>query len=392
MRWASAISRAQGLDRAVDEATASIASELGGEAPDLVFAFPSAEYSPAIDSLPERLSRALPGALVLGCSGGSIIGGGHEVEEGPALALAAASLPGVSLRGFHVDTAQLPGEVLDEGHWNERVGVEPEADPHFVLLSDPSADVEQLTRSLDARFPEAVKVGGIASGGDQPGSNALFLGDRVHRGGVVGVCLVGDVTVDAIIAQGCRPVGNPMFVTLCRDNVLHEVDGRPPLQVLNELVDGASPEDRALFQTSLLLGIEMRAEQTAYERGDFLIRNLVGGDPENGTLVVAAPLYATQVVQFHLRDRGTADADLEDRLARYQAATAPGGALLFSCLGRGQNFYREPDHDSNSFRRHLGEVPLTGFFCNGEIGPVQRRTFLHGYTSAFGIFRPKMAS
>ena len=95
-------------------------------------------------------------------------------------------------------------------------------------------------------------------------------------------------------------------------------------------------------------------------------------------------------MQFHLRDARTSAEDLEAHLRRYREeprATPPAGALLFSCLGRGKHLYGSDDHDSRVFRDYLGEIPLGGFFCNGEIGPVQKQTFLHGYTSAFGLFR-----
>jgi small ligand-binding sensory domain FIST len=153
----------------------------------------------------------------------------------------------------------------------------------------------------------------------------------------------------------------------------------------------ADERDRELFRSSLFLGIEMKEALAEYHPGDFLVRNLVGLDARSGALVVGARLHDGQVVQFHLRDAETSARDLEERLARYRSALpAPpsdAGALLFSCLGRGQFLYGRPDHDSAAFARHLGRIPLAGFFCNGEIGPVEGRTFLHGYTSAFAIFR-----
>jgi small ligand-binding sensory domain FIST len=98
-----------------------------------------------------------------------------------------------------------------------------------------------------------------------------------------------------------------------------------------------------------------------------------------------------QLVQFHLRDKVMSAEDLELMLSRYkdqEISRNACGALLFSCLGRGQYLYGKPNHDSDMFRDQLGDIPLGGFFCNGEIGPVGNSTFLHGYTSSFGIFRP----
>ena len=126
--------------------------------------------------------------------------------------------------------------------------------------------------------------------------------------------------------------------------------------------------------------------------GDFLIRNLVGLDRGRGVVAVAAMLEPGSVVQFHIRDATASAEDLVGVLARHKLGEhgqACAGAVMFSCLGRGRSFYGAVDHDTELFREHVGDVALGGFFCSGEIGPVHGRTFLHGYTSAFGLFRPR---
>lgn len=139
---------------------------------------------------------------------------------------------------------------------------------------------------------------------------------------------------------------------------------------------------------SLFLGIEMRADRVEYDPGEFLVRNIMGADPETGALAVGADLRPMMVTQFVLRDARTAEEDLRRMLARLRPSAAPpAGALLFSCVGRGAGLFGRPDHDTVLFEDRLGPAPLGGFFCNGEIGPVGGTTFLHGYTSAFAIFR-----
>jgi small ligand-binding sensory domain FIST len=260
-----------------------------------------------------------------------------------------------------------------------------------LLLGDPfTSNAEAITRALDAAYPDAVTAGGLASAGDAPGGNALFLGGDLYREGTVGVGLSGNVCLTTAVAQGCRPIGQPLFVTRCEGNVLLEVDGKPPLEVLNSLFERASEHDRRLFQSSLFIGVEMQPERVEYGQGDFLIRNLIGSDPDKGSLVVGTALEATQVVQFHLRDAATAATDLAERLQRCEAALERAeGALLFSCLGRGRGLYGRPHHDSQLFLERAGPIALGGFFGNGEIGPVEGRTFLHAYTSAFAIFGPR---
>ena len=137
------------------------------------------------------------------------------------------------------------------------------------------------------------------------------------------------------------------------------------------------------------LGVAMRADANEYMPGDFLIRNILGMDPQSGALWVNAHVPANSVVQFHVRDATASAQDLTRALSHYRASTlsaAPHGALLFSCVGRGMGLYGQADHDSNAFRRLVADIPIGGFFGNGEIGPVQNSTYVHGYTSSFAVF------
>jgi small ligand-binding sensory domain FIST len=379
MRFAAAVSDAPEWDRATDAVVAELRRGLDGAPAGLVCLFVSLHHEEAWLSVAERARRALPGALLLGCSARSVLGAGRELEEAAGVSALAASLPGVSLFPFHLG----PGASLD------LPGPE---DAHVLLLADPfGADLDSWIPALDARFPRGHTLGGIASGAAQPGRNLLFLGEDSTRTGAVGVVLAGDLALDAVVAQGCRPVGPPLFITGGRDNVIFELDGQRPLDVLQRIFAEASPAEQPLFQGSLFLGIEMEAAQSRFESGDFLIRNLLGSDPNSGALHVAADLEDRRVVQFQLRDGAAAAADIERRLAGTAAAAAKdaAGALMFSCLGRGEGLFGEPDHDSRALASALGPVPLAGFFCNGELGPVEGRTFLHGYTSAVAIFRPR---
>jgi small ligand-binding sensory domain FIST len=258
----------------------------------------------------------------------------------------------------------------------------------FIILPDPfSFDADSFLHALDAVHPGSTIVGGVASGGREPGSNALWLGNATLHTGVVGVALDGDVAIDTIVAQGCRPIGEPMFVTRSERNIIHDLDGRRAAVILQDLYARATGPDQQLFRQSLFLGIVMREAREQYRQGDFLIRNVLGIEPKTGSLVVGAPVRDGMVVQFHLRDARTSSDDLDELLRQHEGT--PHGALLFSCLGRGKHLYGVVDHDTDAFRERFGAVALGGFFCNGEIGPVQGTTFLHGYTSAFGLFRPR---
>jgi small ligand-binding sensory domain FIST len=391
MKWSTALSEEQDLDKALAATITVVGKELG-EAPDLTFVFPSQHFAAQYGALPELIARYLSGGILAGCSAGAVIGGGREIEEKPAVTVTAALLPDVVIHPFHIEQDDLPDPDSSPRAWHEAVGVDPAGDPHFVLLADPfSLRTDQLLEGLDYAYPRSKKIGGLASGASRPGANALYLGNRVWGVGAIGVALSGDLAVDTVVAQGCRPIGSPLRITACRDNLLLALDGKRPLETLQEIFESLSEADQQLARTALHIGVLTDELREEVGPGDFLIRNIIGIDPQNGILAIGEQLREGQTIQFHLRDAETSSFDLDKLLVHYAGHTdtsRAAGALLFSCLGRGVSLYGRPDHDSELFKKHVGPVPLGGFFCNGEIGPVGNGTYLHGFTSSFGIFRP----
>lgn len=391
MKWASSLSEQTDLERAVRESAASLKQQLDGEPLDFLAAFVSMSFAPRYEEAGALIRAHLPARVFFGCSAGGVIGGGREVEQRPALSLVGASLPGALLKTFAVQDDDLPDLDASPRAWEDLVGVKAAENPHFLLLADPfSLRADNLVMGLDYAFPKSVKVGGLASGAGEPGQNALYLNDACLRSGLIGAAFLGNVALETIVAQGCKPVGDPFRITDCEQNILLELSNRPPLEVLKSVVRTMSPRDRELVQHSLFLGLVMDPRKERHQRGDFLIRNIIGADSEKGILAVGAMLRKGQIVQFHLRDAQTSAEDLRLLLGRFAPKKdKTKGAFLFSCLGRGEHLYGVPDHDSRLFQNNLGPVPLGGFFCNGEIGPVDGTTYLHGYTSCFGLFRPR---
>ncbi len=397
MKWASAISEQTPLEPALADCAAQLQRQLGEAPPHLAVVFASFHYRETFPAIPSLLREALGTEagppVILGCSGGGIIGNGQEVEQRPALSITAANLPDVTLVDFHLEGDRLPDLDAGPRSWEELLRVSPADAPQFVLLADPySFPVQNLLMGLDFAFAGSSKIGGLASGAQQQGDNALFLNDRMYRSGAVGVALLGNIAVDTVVAQGCRPIGQPMRITQSRRNLLEGLDGDTPLNVLRSLYPTLTERDQNLMRHSLFLGVVMDDFLDEPRQGDFLIRNVMGMDDRSGSLAIGEMLREGQLVQFHLRDAETSAQDLAAVLERYAGDNRENrihGALLFSCLGRGQYLYGRPNHDADVFRGKLGSVPLGGFFCNGEIGPVSGVTFLHGYTSSFGIFRPR---
>lgn len=393
MRWSSVLSTQTEPDVAAAVAVASIRDQLGESAPDLVLIFASGHSVEAWDVFLAIIRDAFPDATVLGCSGGGVIGGGREVEGEVSVSLTAAVLPDVAVMGFHY-TAEDAATVDQAAHWwGEHLGLEPEHQPSFLVIPDPfSCDPVRLMAGLDRAFPGQVKVGGLASGGNEPGDHVLVLNDQILRSGAVGVAMYGDIEVSTVVAQGCRPIGPPFVITRAEKNLLVTLSGEPALAQLERMFAELDEADQALFRGLPMVGLGMEKGRGAYRSGDFLIRHLMGMDRQNGVLAVGALLEEGQVVQFHVRDAESSRAELEELLiqhARVHPVDQTEGAVLFSCLGRGQQFFGEPDHDSGMATRYLGGIAIGGFFCAGEIGPVSGQTWLHGYTSVLGIFRSR---
>ncbi len=392
MKWASAISRDTQLERALSDVVEQAARDLDQIEPDLVFVFLGATFAADAERVAPALQPWLGSALLVGASAQGVAGGTREIENEPAVALLAGVLPDVEIETRHLTQDWLRLPIADAAGWRALFGVEV-ADPAFVVLADPhSVPVDTLVRGLDVAHPGATKVGGIASGGRQPGSHALLLGADVYRQGAIVLAMGGNVRLDAVVAQGCKPVGEPHFVTACHEHLLRELDGVSPRDVLTRLYEKLPPHDRELFAQAVFVGLALPGEHRELRPGDFLVRNLLGLDPDTGALWVGAELEPNSILQFHLRDAATSAADLDRQLQRFVArglADGAAGALMFSCVGRGEGLYGRPDHDTAVFRRHAGDVPLAGFFGNGEIGPIGGSTYVHGHTSSFGVIRPK---
>ncbi|MBD2446314.1 FIST C-terminal domain-containing protein [Nostoc sp. FACHB-152] len=396
MQWANALSTRPSLEAAVTDVVQRAVSSLTAPAHlGLVFissAFAS-EYSRLLPLLAEKLS--VP--VMIGCSGGGVIGTTtegqtQEIESDAALSLTLAHLPGVNLQVFHVLSEELPDLDSSPDAWINLIGVQPSENPQFILLSSSfSSGINELLQGLDFAYPGSVILGGQASAGGMGGRIALFCNDRLYREGTVGLALTGNIVLETIVAQGCRPIGEPIQVTKAERNIILELDEKVPLVVLRDLINSLSEKERTLAQHSLFVGVAMDEFKLSLQQGDFLIRSILGVDPAGGAIAIGDLVRPGQRLQFHLRDAEASAEDLEFLLERYQNQTnttsSSIAALMFSCVGRGEGLYGKPDFDSALFKRYFPDLPIGGFFCGGEIGPVGGRTFLHGYTSVFGICR-----
>ena len=235
----------------------------------------------------------------------------------------------------------------------------------------------------------------MASGGQGPGQNLLFTQADLVDGGAIGVVIEGDVEVRAVVSQGCRPVGKPFVITSCKDNFVLKLSGKPALSALMETIQGLPIEDQKLMQRGPFLGLALDPNKSAFDRGDFLVRGIIGIEKEANALAVADDsIRSGMSVQFLVRDAASAGEDLTGLVRDYVgpvASPSSTGALLFCCNGRGTRMFKRPDHDIECLRAGVeAEIPAAGFFAMGEIGPVGDRNFLHGFTASIALFRRRI--
>ena len=370
-----------GVD-AFAEAAARAQLGLGGAPVDLAVVFAAApNLGHAEEGLAAVEERLRPAALI-GCGAQGVIAGGRELEMG-GVAVWAASLPGATVRPFHLDAFEAGDDGVAIAGLPELLGAEA-----VILLADPyTFPVEPLLDRLAVDHPGLPVIGGLASAGAAPGEGALIHAGGLESRGAVGVALAG-VDVRPCVSQGAQPIGPEMVITACEENVIHELASRPALARLHDAIGELEPHERALAGRGLLLGIVIDENQPDYERGDFLIRGLLGVDEEEGSVRVGERVRVGQTVRLQVRDGASADEDLREALA-LQADALPGppaGALLFSCNGRGSHMFGQPDHDALALEGAFDGAPTAGFFCAGEIGPVGPRSFVHGFTATLAVF------
>jgi small ligand-binding sensory domain FIST len=352
---------------------------------DLALLFWSAHHR-EIAGLAAALQDEIRTRCLLGCPGETVIAGPREIENGPALCL----WLGRWSQRIEVTPFRLDIEETVEGYtllgWPDQL-VEADPDRSLVLtLGDPfTFPVDAYLTQLNGENPGLPIAGGIASGARQSGEHVLLLGCEAVPAGAVNVLLQGELGYRAVVSQGCRPLGKPLVITKAQDNVILELGGKTPLQHLQDLWLTMTPRDHQLVQQGLMLGLAISEYRDSFGRGDFLVRHLIGMDREKGAIAVGDRVRVGQTVQFHVRDADSADEDLRLMLA----ATGRGsrGALLFSCNGRGTRLFGQPDHDAKAVYQALGDIPLAGFFAQGELGPVGGQNFIHGFTASLVLFQ-----
>ncbi|MFT4539916.1 MAG: small ligand-binding sensory domain FIST [Planctomycetota bacterium] len=396
--FANALSTDPDAGVAEERCIASLGSQMAGVDPDLLVFFVSHHYGTHLEGLGRRLRDATGANCTVGCTGMSIVGGNREIENRPALSVWSATLPDTRLTA----TQLRAGQDQEDGAWNFHGVPEfkrPEQSGVLVLADPFSFPMAEYLSHMERVLPGAPVVGGMASGGRGPGQNLMFLDDKTIPSGGVMVTIEGATEICSSVSQGCRPVGQPLVITSCRDHLVLKLGGKGATRQLMRTIEALEEEERDLFRHGPFMGIAVDPSKSRFTSSDLLVRNIMGLHPQEEAVAVAdTSIRVGQSVQFMVRDSDSASADLKQMLESHAQDWADPverspeakevGAFLFTCGGRGSHMFDTQHHDALQVQQSLGpDLPVAGFFANGEIGPVGGRNFLHGFSASIALLR-----
>lgn len=342
-------------------------AQLGAGAGNLGFLYVTDFFADALPEIHRHFAVSTGVEHWVGTVGIGICATGTEYFDEPAIAVMIGDFPPDSFRVFGAVSGAQAAEL--------RCGDAPAG--IAVVHGDPlDGDIAQQIRLLAKRTESGFLVGGLAS---SRRTNQL-LADRVEQGGLSGVAFSDAVTVATRLTQGCAPIRPAHEVTGAQNNIVIELDGRPALEVLRADVGITANEDLAQLGGQIFVGLSVAGSDT----GEYVVRNLIGIDPGNRLIAIGDLVHKGQRLQFCRRDHDTARSDMSRMLdsIREGLYTPPRGALYYSCLGRGGALLGGDSAELRMIQSALGDVPLVGFFCNGEISHNR----LYGYTGVLTLF------
>jgi len=364
----------------VADAALELREATGGSAL-LAVAFVTPDYLPHIEEFSEIIRVDGHVTDLAGATGVGLTRDGGEDEAGFSLLAL-----GAPLAGFHI--VPLSQSMVEESngpaYWKKRCGVEhPNS---WITLANPFVfDAEAWLADWNAAWPGITSVGGLAGGSENGEDAGIFYNGKLVD--AVAISMTG-LRILPVVSQGCRPIGEPLTVTRADSNVVYSLGARPAYEALESAFEGLSDGEKATAKGNLFAGLAGTEYVEDFKPGDFLIRNILGADPSSGAVVIGGFPRVGQTLQYQLRDRTSADAEWRAilRHASLESGRAPLASLLFACSGRGAHLFGNKSHDAGLLEEILGAHASAGFFCNGEIGPLGGRNFIHTYSASCALF------
>lgn len=332
--------------------------------------------------------------VLAGCSSTGLISNGNEIEDDDGFVVGLYHLPGAIVKGFFISNEDVYS-AQNSDFWYQKLGLQCDESNGWLAFSDPfQFDSESWLQQWNLTFKNSPITGGIAGGIIKEKETQLYLDGEVLNGGCVAVSISGDVELKVVVSQGAKPIGESWTITKANQNIIFEIANMPAFDILVETFSKFPYKEQKKVIQNLLIGLAINEYREEFKCGDFIIRNLLGGDPKTGILAIGGRPRTGQSIQFQQRDPVVATQEIEELLWEFKQSIQKVenyGGCLFCCTGRGSSMFNEPCHDAKRVQKILGAMPVSGAFCNGEFGPVQNINCLHGYSASIALFTKKQS-
>jgi small ligand-binding sensory domain FIST len=377
-----------GTAQAADEAARRAMNRAGISKADLAVVFFTAQHAKNPQELTGAVSRVVGTDCIVGSSGVGVLTGDGEIEGSDGMAVLVIKSEEIigrpfifePLKGNEVNLGVSFGDFLAKSHDESSL---------MILLPDTyNGNPQPLLASMMSRAGFHPVVGAGSSEGLGSGATYQLCGDKVASNAIAGAYLSGEFDLYIDITQGCQPITAPMTITKAERNLIHQIDGKPALEVFARLLKGPLADDLRRALMVLFVGLPADLSENSVADGKYLVRNIIGLDPENGVVGVAEEVHEGEAMIFAMRDGQRAREDLNQMLSRQAARLGgkkPAFGLYFNCCARGSSLYGIPDIDSAYICQALGDLPLIGMFGGYELAPLGQANRLFAYTGVLAL-------
>ena len=381
-------SQKQATELAVEEAAGQALGQAGIARADLAMIFFTADHAAHSRELATTLIRSVGTDCVMGASGAGVLTGDGEIEGGSGIAVLAWSAPEIVARPFIFEPLKGNEENLGTTFGDFLAKTQDQSSLMILLPDTYNGNPQPLLDAMAAKAGFHPVVGAGSSENGAVGATFQLCGDKVTSNSLAGAYISGEFKVHVDITQGCQPITEPMVITKAERNLIHEIDGRPASEVFARLLKGPLAEDLRRALMVLFVGLPADRQENSVAPGKYLVRNIIGLDPEKGIVGVAESVSEGEALIFTMRDGQRAREDLNQMLRRHAEklqGRKPGFGIYFNCCARGGSLYGSPGIDSAYIRQALGDFPLIGMFGGYELAPLGRANHLFAYTGVLAL-------
>jgi small ligand-binding sensory domain FIST len=381
-------SSSSSTERAAEQAAVEAMTQAGVSRADAVVVVFTADHAPNSQILLSTLTRVTGSDRIVGSSGAGILTSAGEIEGQHGLAVLVFSADEIQARPFLYEPLREHDEAVG-AQIAQMIGPVANQTALLALFPDTyNGQPQRLLRSMEQKTGFFPVVGAGSTGNGMAQATYQICGEKCRSNAIAGLHLSGSFEAIVDITQGCQPITEPMVITKAEGNLIFEINDRPALEVFAKLLKGPLAEDLRRALMFIFVGLPAGLERDSVAPGQYLVRNIIGLDPERGILGIAEEVKEGQSIIFTLRDGQRAREDLTQMLQRQALkldGRKPGFGLYFNCCARGSSLYGMPGIDTAYIRQALGDFPLLGTFGGYELAPLGRKNHLFAYTGVLAL-------